>query len=738
MTKWLSAFVLLTVPAVAQTVPVTGTAQYANGQAGSVGVQFALVNCGRNNPTVIGSGVIVTTPPVFPTDANGNIEGPDGVVGDAKLYANDQITCGGSETSRYAVSYLVNGVQTGPTQYYFVGSGTPFNLNTALPVQALPPITQPYPNFTLCQPGTVAVGYNNDFSARCMNLPTTANTGLVVNPAGSQQVLQPTGTTFSANNVNLTGLFNGTFSGAFNGATINTTSLTSTGVTATNLTSTTETSRSNNSVLNPTLFPGSDLGAQINAALTQLGSTCGDLLVPSGSYTWSTPVVMNPCVHLRSWGAFVNVPALTKPFLAIAQVPNQANPNILADGGVEGFTFSGPANALDTSGASWTQAQQNQIGIYLGGDPANSITPSNALDFLTNFRDVHLRGFGCGVSYGNAFQTAYFGGSFEGNWDGVCFQAPNVGLENINFHGTQILNNINDGLYGAPSTDPEIFMEDVSLDYNGQNHAGGAGAVISGGVLSIRGGHIEGPLASVNITTSGAALTVRDTIYNYTDSSGSKFTLPAFFTINGTNGTVYLDNLNVGQYLDPVSELILWNAAGGDNRLYIGNLRTTFQGNLHTLPLYQSGANIQFYDVPVFNAMNGDVIGRSSNAYTAQTFNATGTAASTFQSLYAVNANANSFGVAHLANNAGIQVASAPGCTFAAGAPGSACNTSVQLSYPEPDTNYMATCSVNNATGVTAVGSVTPGSTVAFNVQLDAINNTSTGGGTVECIVMHN
>jgi hypothetical protein len=114
--------------------------------------------------------------------------------------------------------------------------------------------------------------------------------------------------------------------------------------------------------------------------------------------------------------------------LIVAQVPVGSNPTQYESGSLRNITFNGPGIG---SGPT------SSIGIMIGGDSTGVFTPNTYQAFLFNLYDVHSRNFGCGINYGNAYQIAQFGGSYESNWNGICF-LYGLGGENINFHGTQM------------------------------------------------------------------------------------------------------------------------------------------------------------------------------------------------------------------------------------------------------------------------------------------------------------
>src|ERR1700734_268000 len=52
-----------------------------------------------------------------------------------------------------------------------------------------------------------------------------------------------------------------------------------------------------NSVVNAAMYPGADMGEQINRAIAAVG--CGEVLVPKGTYTVKSTIHKPRCVNLR-------------------------------------------------------------------------------------------------------------------------------------------------------------------------------------------------------------------------------------------------------------------------------------------------------------------------------------------------------------------------------------------------------------------------------------------------------
>jgi hypothetical protein len=88
----------------------------------------------------------------------------------------------------------------------------------------------------------------------------------------------------------------------------------------------------------------------------------------------------------------------------------------------------------------------------------------------------------------------------------------------------------------------------------------------------------------------------------------------------------------------------------------------------------------------------------------------------------------------------GTYVASGSGCSITAGALGNSCSATVHNRVAFPDANYQVTgCAVVGASDHVVVSTVAaPSNGAAFSVAEIALNATATGGGTINCTVVHN
>lgn len=93
-----------------------------------------------------------------------------------------------------------------------------------------------------------------------------------------------------------------------------------------------------------------------------------------------------------------------------------------------------------------------------------------------------------------------------------------------------------------------------------------------------------------------------------------------------------------------------------------------------------------------------------------------------------------------LVNAPGIQAASGAGCAITAGAIGNLCTGTMTLPVTEPDTSYKVTgCTIIGASnGSQTIGGVGALTTTTFAFTQIALSTTNVGGGTVQCLVIHN
>lgn len=514
--------------------------------------------------------------------------------------------------------------------------------------------------------------------AQQMNPNQIRGTAVVQSPAGSQTITQPANTSLNI-------LTSGTG-----------------GVGVSNI----------NGVLNASLFAGADLGAKVQNAITGLNGSCGKVIIPAGTYTWTTPsVIIGPCQRLDGNGAFVNVSTGTSPFLIMAALGSVSNPNLYTQGGIDDITFSGPGPSTGITTSS---------GIYYGGDSTGVITPNTWVAFLSTFHNLHIRNFGCGFRVGVGFQFHFYGGSIENNYAGMCFD-PSGGGENISFHGTQIINNIQYGIY-SPNSGPELNLYGVSLDYNGQNMNGNGAQILMAppDALNIFGGHMENKFTPfieiVNGPAQAGTLNLSDLRITVAIPAAGAYR--AFIEVAGPNPTVHIDGIsvnNVSLVAAFPGSLIDFTGTGGRSQVFVKHFFNTFQATNRLLPVFNSSNTLpDEYEYPALAAGSGENIGTITNSLNPAALQVTNsiTPGKGFQSL----------------RNAG-------GCATAA-AVGATCTTALMSWTVAPsDLLYTPVCTLSSPTGVPTISSITT-TTTGFTVTIAALT-AAAAGGNLNCIEIH-
>lgn len=119
-------------------------------------VRFSLFNCGGANPQVPGVTRTVASTATFTANSSGDIS--------AAIWGNDVITCNGSASTLYQITYLRNNIPAGNHAYYRIAG--PFNLNTAAPVTVMPS-TSPLASGLSCPTGQALVGVLPNLTPVC-------------------------------------------------------------------------------------------------------------------------------------------------------------------------------------------------------------------------------------------------------------------------------------------------------------------------------------------------------------------------------------------------------------------------------------------------------------------------------------------------------------------------------------------------------------------------------------------
>ena len=387
---------------------------------------------------------------------------------------------------------------------------------------------------------------------------------VLLSPTSNQTVTQPSGTTLSVNSLNKT--------------------------------------------LYVTAAANADISNAVNTALASLGTVCGTVEIERGSYTWTTAnVAMLPCQTLKGSGVTVTVNVTASDPFLIIEGPAPSSPpsnSTYTPGSVRDITFVGPSTPT---------SQGSSTGIQVGS------SSSSDTGQLVSFYDIHIRNFGCGLKLAYAFQLAFFGGVIEGNYDGVCFPNIITGLENLNFHGTQILNNIDYGInQNQTGLNVEINLISCSLDYNGENNTSAGGQVqLANGKLSIIGGHLENNvLPMITMPTPGApnyaSINIQGASFNMVDTNTSH-SYKAFIYIKGNQPLLEIGHgVSFDSLGAAVTAMAYWSPAVNTNsRLTVEPYSYQYEGAPAGIPAY-TGTTPAVYSYPAYNS-SGNVTGISSS-----------------------------------------------------------------------------------------------------------------------------
>ena len=299
------------------------------------------------------------------------------------------------------------------------------------------------------------------------------------------------------------------------------------------------------------------------------------------------------------------------PALVIAHPSGPVDtPQRLTEGSIADMTFVGPGGIALASKVP---------ALWYGGDFSGTETPTtNYQAELTTFLNVHIKGFGCGLEYGNGFQTTWINGSIESNGEGVCFQDGPLAIENINFHGTQFLNNIRHGInHNEHGAFVEASCYACSFDYNGQTTPNSPQLVWTNGIMHLFGGHFEGPwLPHILIPTPNSGvhsfINVSGTQFSYQSTDPSR-PAKSFIEVDGLDDSISITNGSTfGSTGSPVTSIVNWATIGaGYNRLYMEPYIAGIAAGAHTIAA-MTGKIPEQYDVPTFNVY-GLRTGNASN-----------------------------------------------------------------------------------------------------------------------------
>lgn len=281
-----------------------------------------------------------------------------------------------------------------------------------------------------------------------------------------------------------------------------------------------------NTILDATTFPGSDIGAKINAAYASSSDQCVEITMPSGIFSFSTPIVFNTNgkrVKLRGVGGEGTELRYTGTGIAITVNTGiqSASPFISHSSGYGLYNFRlAGNNSTDLT---------TQRGIYCGGT-------NGAAHMIIDGVDIF--GFGTGLTTGaNTYHFLYANGTIRDNKKNVYINSASNSGEMMHFFNAFVCDVAN-------NTPTQGFHVD---DY------GAASLIITGGSIddcqlalglqiscTMNGVHMENPSSAWG---SYVFITVSDSSYSTLSMNGcvlmndqSGAAKPAnFITSNGAN-----------------------------------------------------------------------------------------------------------------------------------------------------------------------------------------------------------
>jgi hypothetical protein len=173
-----------------------------------------------------------------------------------------------------------------------------------------------------------------------------------------------------------------------------------------------------------------------------------------------------------------------------------------------------------------------------------------------------------------------------------------------------------------------------------------------------------------------------------------------------------------------------WNANG------FANLPSSGVSNINTVGLAWN-ATAGSTEADIWNAyIGGDTIHFLKN--TAAGYQDNGSIDGAGNLRLAGQASMVGISTTKIVNNTGLQLTSGPGCSITAGAIGNSC-TSANIFFPDgySDANAVPVCSLIGGNGINVLGEITAIGDYSFIISEVAMSTTSTGGGTIKCIVSH-
>lgn len=302
---------------------------------------------------------------------------------------------------------------------------------------------------------------------------------------------------------------------------------------------------------------GSDAGAWINAAIAKIaaGGASGKVEIPyQPGLNFSTTIVKPRGVVLDCQGTRMQYTGKTA-----AVVVGDANIYDNTTGGIRDcFFFNNSDNGEWASG-------NNQIGVYLGGDPAGVIAPSNYIGAQQTFENVRVQGFLAGWKRGNhTYLDNWHGGYWTANEYGFWADSASVidSGENFSMYGVVVNGNMGCGLRLDTGLD-KFSIYGGGMDYDG------AGSICGNGIYAdLFGVWLENQTGPVIVATGTLAhhITLHGGRVVLAATSGTD---PSVFSIAGKGSTFSLSDTEF--YAEhPVSYYLAWGDSGASS-VYLNN-----------------------------------------------------------------------------------------------------------------------------------------------------------------------
>lgn len=481
-----------------------------------VQLQVQLVGCQNDVPRLIPSGSVITNQ--FTVTAN-----PTTFAADALVYGNDVVVCNNQSYTTYAVTWLINSRPGAPTRNYRVAAGATCNISdgTCLPIGFYPSQVQ-NSNGSLCPAGYNLQGYNSSFVPQCVLAP----------PAGPIGPQGPAGTAGGAQvSAGITTLLKGTgtinqtaaatagtdypgfgstntftaLQTLTNGLTVSGGTVTIPGGYAKTTSAATQTiaqsagttlSVSNlNNVYNANLATGADIGAKINAIVAACSLSACPIYIPSGTYTFSTPIVLASNVDLSGAGisnttllytGATTTYAITMPSTTgntvvhdfAVQGPIEVPSNLSSYNTVSGISMAGNHNTIHNMKVSHFWQYAGMVGV---GGTFNTVSDSD-LEYgtyiiLMNGANHIIRHNYISNHYS---QAKAFEAPLVHYWDGIGSES----VQNTLIDGNTAIDNATAGIYTGGGGFGNAFGNRIVNNFVQYNWQHGIDIGVSGDVTA--------------------------------------------------------------------------------------------------------------------------------------------------------------------------------------------------------------------------------------------------------------